>query len=60
MAINDFNISDDYRPVIYEYAEEDYETVSTEEVECHHTSLTWEEAKARGEVSRSCPPFWDK
>lgn len=60
MAKNDFNISDDYRQVIYEYAEEDYELVSKEEIVCHQDWLTWEQARGRGENTKQCPPFWDK
>lgn len=60
MATNDSDISDDYRPVIQEYAEDDYLIVSKEEIDCHTDRLIWEESKARGLTSRSCPPFWDK
>lgn len=60
MARDDFNISDDYRQVILEYAEDDYEVFSKEEIVCHQERLTWEEAKSRGEITKQCPPFWDK
>ena len=36
------------------------EYLPQEELICHLKSLEWEQARLRGEVGRTCPPFWDR
>ena len=42
------------------YSDEDLSAFSHEELICHLESLEWEQARLRGEVGRTCPPFWDR
>ena len=38
----------------------DDEYLSDEEVQCHMDRLEWEQARLKGEVGRTCPPFYDR
>ena len=41
-------------------SDEDLSALPQEELICHLESLEWEKARLRGEVGRTCPPFWDR